>query len=221
MASQRVSTGDGGGGRGRRLRRRRPSRDGARATGRARTKRAAIGADTIVMLGDSITEEGDWDALLPTVADRQSRTLGVHDRAVAGRGRGRSRRTGRARCSSSRARMTSATDIHRRGPLTGWARSSTGSAGMPRTRLSCCRRSCRDRMPAMPCGRPISRSGNWHPSGTCRCSICTRHSTTAPGRCAPRRRRDGVHLAPAGYRRWAAELERGAASAAFELTDDG
>jgi lysophospholipase L1-like esterase len=30
-----------------------------------RTKRAAIGADTIVMLGDSITEEGDWNELLP------------------------------------------------------------------------------------------------------------------------------------------------------------
>ncbi len=30
-----------------------------------RTNRAAIGADTIVMLGDSLTEEGDWDELLP------------------------------------------------------------------------------------------------------------------------------------------------------------
>ena len=38
----------------------------ARAQRDARTKRAAIGADTIVMLGDSITEEGDWGALLPT-----------------------------------------------------------------------------------------------------------------------------------------------------------
>lgn len=38
----------------------------ARAQRETRTKRAAIGVDTIVMLGDSITEEGDWDALLPT-----------------------------------------------------------------------------------------------------------------------------------------------------------
>ena len=36
-----------------------------RAQREGRTKRASIGADTIVMLGDSITEEGDWDALLP------------------------------------------------------------------------------------------------------------------------------------------------------------
>jgi N-acetylglucosamine-6-sulfatase len=31
-----------------------------------RARRPAIGADTIVMLGDSITEEADWGALLPT-----------------------------------------------------------------------------------------------------------------------------------------------------------
>jgi lysophospholipase L1-like esterase len=38
----------------------------ARAQRESRTKRAAIGVDSIVMLGDSITEEGDWGALLPT-----------------------------------------------------------------------------------------------------------------------------------------------------------
>ena len=30
-----------------------------------RAKRGAIGADSIVLLGDSITEEGEWDVLLP------------------------------------------------------------------------------------------------------------------------------------------------------------
>jgi lysophospholipase L1-like esterase len=38
----------------------------ARAQREGRARRAAIGADTIVMLGDSITEEADWAALLPT-----------------------------------------------------------------------------------------------------------------------------------------------------------
>jgi lysophospholipase L1-like esterase len=37
-----------------------------RAQREGRARRSAIGADTIVMLGDSITEEADWDALLPT-----------------------------------------------------------------------------------------------------------------------------------------------------------
>jgi lysophospholipase L1-like esterase len=37
----------------------------ARAQRDGRTRRAAIGADTIAMLGDSITEGADWDALLP------------------------------------------------------------------------------------------------------------------------------------------------------------
>ncbi|MDP9464296.1 MAG: GDSL-type esterase/lipase family protein, partial [Actinomycetota bacterium] len=38
----------------------------ARAQREGRARRPAIGSDTIVMLGDSITEEADWAALLPT-----------------------------------------------------------------------------------------------------------------------------------------------------------
>jgi lysophospholipase L1-like esterase len=38
----------------------------ARAQREGRTSRDSIGADTIVLLGDSLTEEGDWAALLPT-----------------------------------------------------------------------------------------------------------------------------------------------------------